>query len=119
MERWPTATATTARKLSWHVVSVQPTQRSFRGLLADPFSTNSSVETGKSAGSAQPNRSQDSRGPPTPRATPVSRRSAIGMAHKRSIRLQCMMSFPSVSLLLFQPSCLVPTDLLRLNQSPL
>jgi hypothetical protein len=30
-----------------------------------PFSTNSSVETGKSAGSAQPNRSQDSRGPPT------------------------------------------------------
>ena len=38
---------------------------SFRELLADPFSTNSSVETGKSAGSAQPNRSQDSRGPPT------------------------------------------------------
>jgi hypothetical protein len=65
MERWPTATATSARKLSWHVVSVQPTRRSFRGLLADPFSTNSSVETGKSAGSAQPNRSQDSRGPPT------------------------------------------------------
>ena len=65
MERWPTATARTARKLSWHVVSVQPTRRSFRGLLADPFSTNSSVETGKSAGSAQPNRSQDSRGPPT------------------------------------------------------
>jgi hypothetical protein len=30
-----------------------------------PFSTNSSVETGKSARSAQPNRSQDSRGPPT------------------------------------------------------
>ena len=44
---------------------VQPTRRSFRGLLADPFSTNSSVETGKSAGSAQPNRSPDSRGPPT------------------------------------------------------
>jgi hypothetical protein len=34
------------------------------------------------------------------------------MAHKRSIRLQCMMSFPTVSLLLFQPSCLVPTDYL-------
>jgi hypothetical protein len=43
----------------------RPSERSFRGLLADPFSTNSSVETGKSAGSAQPNRSQDSRGPPT------------------------------------------------------
>ena len=28
------------------------------------------------------------------------------MAHKRSIRLQCMMSFPTVSLLLFQPSFL-------------
>ena len=41
------------------------------------------------------------------------------MAHERSIRLQCMMSLPTVSLLLFQPSCLVPTDLLRLNQSPL
>src|SRR5215472_8617713 len=41
-----------------------------------------------------------------PRATPVSRRSAVGMAHKRSIRLQCMMSFPTVSLLLFQPSFL-------------
>src|SRR5258705_13244352 len=40
-----------------------------------------------------------------PRATPVSRRSAVGMAHKRSIRLQCMMSFPTVSLLLFQPIC--------------
>src|SRR5215472_4010240 len=41
-----------------------------------------------------------------PRATPVNRRSAVGMAHKRSIRLQCMMSFPTVSLLLFQPSFL-------------
>src|SRR5262249_36522492 len=40
-----------------------------------------------------------------PRATPVNRRSA-GMAHKRSIRLQCIMSFPTVSLLLFQPSFL-------------
>src|SRR5258707_14795881 len=40
-----------------------------------------------------------------PRATPVTRRSAVGMAHKRSIRLQCMMSFPTVSLLLFQPIC--------------
>ena len=28
------------------------------------------------------------------------------MAHKRSIRLQCMMSFPTVSLLLFRPSFL-------------
>jgi hypothetical protein len=65
MERWPTATARTAPKLSWHLVSVQPTRRSFRRLLADPFSTNSSVETGKSAGSAQPNHSQDSKGPPT------------------------------------------------------
>src|SRR5260370_2760861 len=53
-----------------------------------------------------------------PRATPVTRRSAVGMAHKRSIRLQCMMSLPTVSLLLFQPSCLFPTDLLPLNQSP-
>src|SRR6516164_5218227 len=41
-----------------------------------------------------------------PRATPVNRRSAVGMAHKRGIRLQCMMSFPTVSLLLFQPSFL-------------
>jgi hypothetical protein len=65
MERWPTAIATTARKLSRHVVSVEPTRRSFRGLLADPFSTNSSVETGKSAGSAQPNRSRELGGPPT------------------------------------------------------
>src|SRR6266576_1599337 len=30
-----------------------------------------------------------------PRATPVTRRSAVGMAHKRSIRLQCMMSLPT------------------------
>src|SRR6266576_3379636 len=37
-----------------------------------------------------------------PRATPVSRRSAIGMAHKRSIRLQCISNrFASV----------VPTEL--------
>src|ERR1700730_10311635 len=42
-----------------------------------------------------------------PRATPVSRRSAVGMAHRRGIRLQCMMSFPTVSLLLFQLRCLV------------
>src|SRR5215510_10865802 len=41
-----------------------------------------------------------------PRATPVSRRSAVGMAHKRSVRLQCMLSFPNVSVLLFQPSFL-------------
>src|SRR5262245_65139430 len=53
-----------------------------------------------------------------PRATPVSRTSAVGMAHKRSIRLQCMMSLPTVSLLLFQPSCLVPTDLLRSIRAP-
>ena len=39
------------------------------------------------------------------------------MAHKRSIRLQCMMSFPTVSLLLFQPSflfkpiCSLPVEL--------
>jgi hypothetical protein len=30
MERWPTATTRTARKLSWPVVSVRPTRRSFR-----------------------------------------------------------------------------------------
>src|SRR5262249_26798767 len=53
-----------------------------------------------------------------PRATPVTRRSAVGMAHKRSIRLQCMM-FPTVSLLLFQPSCLVPTDLAPTQSEPL
>src|SRR3984893_7922195 len=41
-----------------------------------------------------------------PRATPVSRRSAVGMAHKSGIRLQCVMYFPTVSLLLFQPGCL-------------
>src|SRR5260370_36291750 len=46
-----------------------------------------------------------------PRATPVSRRSAVGMAHKRSIRLQCMMSLQpfrfccSNPVVLFQPIC--------------
>ena len=40
-------------------------ERRIQGLLADPFSTNSSVETGKSAGSAQPNRSRELGGPPT------------------------------------------------------
>src|SRR5438309_10148193 len=54
-----------------------------------------------------------------PRATPVSRRNAVGMAHKRSIRLQCIMSFPTVSLLLFQPSCLVPTGFAPTQSEPL
>src|SRR6516164_1483144 len=40
-----------------------------------------------------------------PRATPVSRRSAVGMAHKRSIRLQCMMSDRFASVVPTELSC--------------
>src|SRR5262244_1692873 len=54
-----------------------------------------------------------------PRATPVNRRSAVGMAHKRSIRLQCMMSFSNRFASVVPTEFLVQTDLLRLNQSPL
>ena len=91
------------------------------GMLANGFtvlcllSSGSGVERSSGSLPGRPNAVSDVAGT-CPRATPVNRRSAVGMAHKRSIRLQCMMSFPTVSLLLFQ---LVPTDLLRLNQSPL
>src|SRR6516162_2602609 len=91
------------------------------GMLANGFtvlcllSSGSGVERSSGSLPGRPNAVSGVAGT-CPRATPVNRRSAVGMAHKRSIRLQCMMSFPTVSLLLFQ---LVPTDLLRLNQSPL
>src|ERR1700737_1262490 len=94
------------------------------GMLANGFtvlcllSSGSGVERSSGSLPGRPN-VVSGVGDTCPRAPPGGRRSAVGMAHKRGIRLQCMMSSPTVLLLLFQPSCLVPTDLLRLNQSPL
>src|SRR5262249_43160166 len=68
------------------------------------LSSGSGVERSRGSLAARPNAASGVAGT-CPRAMPVSRRSAVGMAHKRSIRLQSMMSFPTVSLLLFQPSC--------------
>src|SRR6266436_989438 len=80
------------------------------GMLANGFtvlcllSSGSGVERSSGSLPGRPNVVSGVAGT-CPRATPVSRRSAVGMAHKRSIRLQCMMSSPTVSLLLFQPIC--------------
>src|SRR5260221_14572269 len=80
------------------------------GMLANGFtvlcllSSGSGVERSSGSLPGRPNVVSGVAGT-CPRATPVSRRSAVGMAHKRSIRLQCMMSSPTVSLVLFQPIC--------------
>src|SRR5262245_61492817 len=80
------------------------------GMLATGFtvlcllSSGSGVERSSGSLPGRPNAVSGVAGT-CPRAMPVNRRSAVGMAHKRSIRLQCMMSFPTVSLLLFQPIC--------------
>src|SRR2546429_180141 len=73
------------------------------GMLANGFtvlcllSSGSGVERSSGSLPGRPNVVSGVAGT-CPRATPVTRRSAVGMAHKRSIRLQCMMSFPTVSI---------------------